>query len=466
MISIQNSVGRWVLAALLLAPAAWARQGAAVPAGTAMPQLRSSLIPPAASGERYRRVVARIEGEEARSVSVAKDGLVGRKVFRGSAHGAPGHDGRFSASRLELAAESWSEGEGGVWSVERWVFSLSPDGELHGTRRQSFRQIPAGKALDYSDRAAALEETEEAERALEEALEAMDPGSPAPQRAGRRLLDSGLRVEAALEGLGAGRLPAAFGHAADGSRERPAAIAALELAAARRPQPTQRPAARPAPEAAGRDDGRFYPPFAGGRMARVTSRFGDARPGGRRHAGLDFGVPVGTRIHASRPGKVIQAHQFNPRTDSGHGPGGYVTVQHADGSRTRYLHLATTLVRVGQQVDHSTVLGTSGGKNNGHSTGPHLHFEIIKGGRPVDPLAALSRGTPPPAPRGRFERPDPRRQDDEEDEPARRWDRRRPAESPRWQPPQRRQDEDDEEDWYERRQRGRKFQDEDDWDDD
>jgi murein DD-endopeptidase MepM/ murein hydrolase activator NlpD len=63
-------------------------------------------------------------------------------------------------------------------------------------------------------------------------------------------------------------------------------------------------------------------------------------------------------------------------------------VQHADGVQTRYGHLGTLSVKAGDVVNSDTNLGTVG--NTGRSTGPHLHFEVIRMGTPVDPLAGLN----------------------------------------------------------------------------
>jgi murein DD-endopeptidase MepM/ murein hydrolase activator NlpD len=67
--------------------------------------------------------------------------------------------------------------------------------------------------------------------------------------------------------------------------------------------------------------------------------------------------------------------------------GGYgyqVLITHPDGSQTRYAHLSKVLVSAGQSVAQGQKIGLSG--NTGISTGPHLHFEIILNGTPVNPL--------------------------------------------------------------------------------
>ncbi len=77
--------------------------------------------------------------------------------------------------------------------------------------------------------------------------------------------------------------------------------------------------------------------------------------------------------------------------DAGYNAGGYgnfVHVQHDDGSVTTYNHMSQILRR-GGSVDAGDVLGLIG--STGHSTGPHLHFEVRLGGEPIDPLPWLRR---------------------------------------------------------------------------
>ncbi len=113
----------------------------------------------------------------------------------------------------------------------------------------------------------------------------------------------------------------------------------------------------------------------------ITSPFGYRW--GRLHAGLDFGVPIGSPIVAVMDGVVL-------RTSSSRGGYGNLTVlQHADGTETRYAHQAQILVTDGQVIKVGELIGMSG--NSGDSTGPHLHFEVRPGGGdPVDPRAWLA----------------------------------------------------------------------------
>lgn len=75
------------------------------------------------------------------------------------------------------------------------------------------------------------------------------------------------------------------------------------------------------------------------------------------------------------------------------GYGNLVIVEHSDGSRTWYAHLSRIDVRSGQRVDRAKLLGAVG--STGHSSGPHLHFEIRdKNGRTFDPAKVLRSNTP------------------------------------------------------------------------
>ena len=74
-------------------------------------------------------------------------------------------------------------------------------------------------------------------------------------------------------------------------------------------------------------------------------------------------------------------------------------MRHAGGVLTRYSHLSTTLVDVGTVVDQGDPVGLAG--STGLSTGAHLHFELWRGGHPLDPLEALSKQDDRPAIAGR-----------------------------------------------------------------
>ena len=115
--------------------------------------------------------------------------------------------------------------------------------------------------------------------------------------------------------------------------------------------------------------------------AKVTSPYGQRASG--MHPGIDFGVPIGTSVLASQSGIVTRV----ANEEGGYGNWVEVTDQ-ASGISTRYAHLSNPAVSFGQQVNAGDVLGMSG--NTGRSTGPHLHFEVLKDGKKVDPTSYLS----------------------------------------------------------------------------
>jgi len=96
------------------------------------------------------------------------------------------------------------------------------------------------------------------------------------------------------------------------------------------------------------------------------------------HLGIDLAGPTGLDIHCTGAGTVVFA-----RTNR-QGYGKEVVVDHGFGYRTTYAHLHDILVKKGQKLKRGAVVGTLG--STGRSTGPHLHYEIRKDGRPVNPF--------------------------------------------------------------------------------
>lgn len=108
---------------------------------------------------------------------------------------------------------------------------------------------------------------------------------------------------------------------------------------------------------------------------QITSLLKD-RP---THKGMDFKSPIGTDVVAPRAGKVV-------RTNWNHAANGNcIEVQFSDGVLAKFLHLNENAVKDGQSVTAGTVLGKSG--NTGHSTGPHLHYQLERGSSVVDPIS-------------------------------------------------------------------------------
>jgi hypothetical protein len=97
----------------------------------------------------------------------------------------------------------------------------------------------------------------------------------------------------------------------------------------------------------------------------------------RPHEGIDITAAYGTRIIAPAAGRVIKV-----ANESGYGI--MVVLDHGYGLETRYAHMSRPGVRVGQSVRRGDLLGYVG--STGLSTGPHLHYEVLKNGRAVDPL--------------------------------------------------------------------------------
>lgn len=100
------------------------------------------------------------------------------------------------------------------------------------------------------------------------------------------------------------------------------------------------------------------------------------------HTGIDVSTAEGTPVLAAADGVVVLAG-FNAG-----GYGNYVVISHGGGLDTLYGHLDSILVRQGQTVTHGQPIGAEG--STGNSTGAHLHFEVRKGGQPVDPAPYLA----------------------------------------------------------------------------
>ncbi|WP_165486337.1 M23 family metallopeptidase [Frankia sp. Cppng1_Ct_nod] len=107
--------------------------------------------------------------------------------------------------------------------------------------------------------------------------------------------------------------------------------------------------------------------------------------GSGRHLGLDIAASLGVPIRAATVGYV-------PYAGPASGFGNEITLQHGDGVETVYGHMRVLAVRGGAVVAGQQIALVG---NEGHSTGPHLHFEVHVNDSPVDPLAWLrSRGVP------------------------------------------------------------------------
>ena len=103
---------------------------------------------------------------------------------------------------------------------------------------------------------------------------------------------------------------------------------------------------------------------------------------GKWHGGLDFPAPIGQDISALTGGRVTRALRLN--RSYGH----HAIIDHGGGMQTLYAHMSRLLASVGQVVAAGTHIGDVG--STGNSTGPHLHFEVRRGGQQVDPTPYLT----------------------------------------------------------------------------
>lgn len=100
------------------------------------------------------------------------------------------------------------------------------------------------------------------------------------------------------------------------------------------------------------------------------------------HRGVDFAAPAGTEVMAVAAGVVTYSK-------SRFGYGNTVEINHGNGYVTRYAHNKSVLVEVGETVQKGQAIALIG--STGRSTGPHLHFEVLRQGRPVDPMSFVRR---------------------------------------------------------------------------
>jgi len=100
------------------------------------------------------------------------------------------------------------------------------------------------------------------------------------------------------------------------------------------------------------------------------------------HKGVDFAGTTGENVVAVAAGVVTWS-------GARYGYGNLVEINHGDGYVTRYAHNERTLVAVGQTVKRGDAIALMG--STGHSTGPHVHFEVLRNGRQVDPLSFVGR---------------------------------------------------------------------------
>lgn len=124
----------------------------------------------------------------------------------------------------------------------------------------------------------------------------------------------------------------------------------------------------------------IIPPCRG----RISSRYGmrthPVTGAQNLHKGMDVAVPTGTPLVTVYDGTVIKS---TSDTTSGN----YVKIDHGQGIETLYMHMSRRDVQTGQKVRKGQTIGLSGA--TGRVTGPHLHFEVRKGGTAIDPLKVI-----------------------------------------------------------------------------
>ncbi|MCY7411211.1 MAG: M23 family metallopeptidase [Chitinophagales bacterium] len=98
----------------------------------------------------------------------------------------------------------------------------------------------------------------------------------------------------------------------------------------------------------------------------------------KMHEGLDFSAPTGTPVHATGNGVVSNVEYGYT------GYGNHVTLTHMVGYKTMYAHLSRIIVKNGQKINRGDLIGYVG--SSGKSTAPHLHYEVWKNGRKIDPI--------------------------------------------------------------------------------
>jgi murein DD-endopeptidase MepM/ murein hydrolase activator NlpD len=137
---------------------------------------------------------------------------------------------------------------------------------------------------------------------------------------------------------------------------------------------------------AGPTDGMFRLPVEGQHTSGFGMRMHPIDHAERLHSGMDIAAPAGTPIQAAAAGQVVFSG-----TQAGYG--NVVVIQHEEGYATLYAHTTANLVSVGTTVSQGQPIATVG--STGRSTGPHLHFEVRKDGKRLDPVQFFAAGNTP-----------------------------------------------------------------------
>jgi murein DD-endopeptidase MepM/ murein hydrolase activator NlpD len=115
----------------------------------------------------------------------------------------------------------------------------------------------------------------------------------------------------------------------------------------------------------------------------INSGFGIRRLNGRTrpHEGVDIAAPMGTGVHSAAEGEVLRTG-YDAR-----GYGRFIEIRHPNGMTTLYGHLSRVDVATGDRIEGDERIGLVG--STGRSTGPHLHFEVRRGDRQIDPTRVM-----------------------------------------------------------------------------
>lgn len=198
----------------------------------------------------------------------------------------------------------------------------------------------------------------------------------------------GLKQEISANAEKVKQLEAAAKAAAEAARKKAEAEAAAKEAAAReaaaKTAAAQNTSADPAGAGAAvvSGNGTFTHPCPGYR--RISSTFGyrtaPLKGASTNHKGVDFAAASGTPIYAAAGGTVTSARY------SGNA-GNMIVINHGNGLQTYYMHCSKIYVSAGTKVTKGQNIGAVG--TTGNSTGPHLHFQVMSGGRAVNPMNYL-----------------------------------------------------------------------------
>jgi murein DD-endopeptidase MepM/ murein hydrolase activator NlpD len=121
-------------------------------------------------------------------------------------------------------------------------------------------------------------------------------------------------------------------------------------------------------------------------MSGYGMRINPFHKGLYQHEGIDIAMPRGTDVVATASGTVTEVKRSNVQA----GYGNYIVIDHSGGFTTRYAHLDEIKVSANQRIKKGSTIGTIG--NSGGSIAPHLHYEIIKNGQPLNPIYYMVEG--------------------------------------------------------------------------